>query len=400
MPKITKRTVEALRPADHDVLVWDDELRGFGVRVKPSGLRTYLVQYRNAQGRSRRLSVGNHGRLTAEEARKEARLILAEVERGGDPAETRDATRKAPTMAELCERYLAHHANTRKKAMSVYGDRRMVERFIRPTMGNRKVADVTRADVDKLHHGLRETPYQANRLLALLSKMMNLAEKWGLRPDGSNPCRHVEKFKEQKRERFLSAEELGRLATVLAEAERTATELPGVVAAVRLLVLTGCRLSEILTLRWDDVDFANACLRLPDSKTGAKVVHVNAPALAILASLRPQDGSGWVILGRGGPKSHLVNLEKPWRRIRAKAGLDDVRLHDLRHSFASVAVGLGEGLPMIGKLLGHTQTQTTARYAHLAADPVKAATERVGAAIAGMMNGQGAEVVELPQRQR
>ncbi len=399
MPKITKRLVETLKPADRDVFAWDDELRGFGVRVKPSAARSYVVQYRNAQGRSRRLTVGNHGRLTAEEARKEARLLLAEVERGGDPTETRDATRKAPTMAELCDRYLAHHADTRKKAKSVYGDNRMIERFVRPALGTRKVADVTRADVTKMHHGLRGTPYQANRVLALLSKMMNLAERWGLRPDGTNPCRHVEKFKEQKRDRFLSAEELGRLAGVLAEAERTATELPGVIAAIRLLVLTGCRLSEILTLRWEHVDFQTASLRLPDSKTGAKLVHLNAPALAILASMTPEDGSGWAIPGRDG-KSHLVNLEKPWRRIRAKAGLDDVRLHDLRHSFASVAVGLGEGLPMIGKLLGHTQTQTTARYAHLAADPVKAATERVGAALAGMMSGNGAEIVELPQRQR
>src|SRR5512132_2455942 len=137
-------------------------------------------------------------------------------------------------------------------------------------LGNRKVADVTRADIGKLHHSLRETPHQANRVLALVSKMMNLAEKWGLRPDGSNPCRHVEKYKEAKRERFLSAEELTRLGDVLAEAERTTMESPSVIAAVRLLVLTGCRLSEVLTLRWAFVDFAGACLRLPDSKTGAK----------------------------------------------------------------------------------------------------------------------------------
>jgi integrase len=372
MSKITKRHVEGMRPAASDVFAWDDELRGFGVRVKPSGLRSYLVQYRNAHGRSKRMTIGEHGRLTAEEARKQARLILAEVDKGGDPAEARDAARKAPTVTELCVRYLAEHAASRKKSRSVAGDRGMIDRFIVRALASRKVADVSHADVARLHHSLRQTPYQANRMLALLSKMMNLAEKWGLRPNGTNPCRHVEKFREAKRERFLSSDELGRLGDVLVQAEQNATELASVIAAVRLLVLTGCRLSEVLTLEWQHVDFANSCLRLPDSKTGAKIVHLNAPALAVLAGVERQQGSPWVIAGAKAG-THLVNLEKPWRRIRARAGIPDVRLHDLRHSFASVAVGLGEGLPMIGKLLGHTQTQTTARYAHLATDPVKAA---------------------------
>lgn len=399
MPKITKRLVEGITPAKSDVFAWDDELRGFGLRLKPSGLRSYIVQYRNAHGRSKRLTIGEHGRLTAEEARKQARLILAEVETGADPAERREAARHAPTVEDLCARYLVEHADTRKKSRSAAEDRRMINLLILPVLRSRKVADVTRADIGRLHHSLRKTYYQANRVLALISKMMNLAEKWGYRPDGSNPCRHVEKYKEAKRERFLSAEELTRLGEVLAEAECTATEFPSVITAIRLLVLTGCRLSEVLTLQWEFVDFANACLRLPDSKTGAKTVHLNAPALAVLARLERIEGSPWVI---DGAKSgtHLVNLQKPWRRIRAKAGIPDVRLHDLRHSFASVAVGLGEGLPMIGKLLGHTQTQTTARYAHLAADPVKAATERVGAALVGMLSGQRADIVDFTGRRR
>lgn len=399
MPKITKRLVENLNPSNQEVFVWDDELRGFGVRAKASGVRTYLVQYRNDHGRTRRYAIGKHGNLTAEEARKEAKLLLGDIERGKDPSTERKALRKAPTMSELCERYLVDHAGTRKKAKSSAQDRRLVERFILPKMGKRKVADLTRADFYKVHHDLRETPYQANRLLALLSKMMNLAEKWGVRSDGSNPCRHVEKFKEAKRERFLSADELARLSEVLADGERTTTELPSVIAAIRLLILTGCRLSEILTLQWQHVDFEGACLRLPDSKTGAKIVHLNAPALAVLSAVEREENSPWVIRG-GKPGYHLVNLEKPWRRIRAKAGVEDVRLHDLRHSFASVAVGLGEGLPMIGKLLGHTQTQTTARYAHLAADPVKAATERVGAALAGMMTGNSGDIITVSYQKK
>lgn len=413
MAKITKSVVEKLAPGERDVFAWDGELRGFGIRVKPSGMRSYFVQYRNCHGRSKRLTIGLHGRLTAEEARREARLILAEVEKGGDPAEARQTYRNAPTMTDLCDRYLAEHAREHKKASSVAADERNVRNHILPVLGSLKVASVTRADVDRLKRAVKEGktarreslgprrtldvrggPGAANRVLALLSKMMNLAEKWGVRPDGSNPCRHIDKFRENRRERFLSANEMARLAEVLAEAERTATELPSAITAIRLLILTGCRRMEILTLRWEHVDFDGARLRLPDSKTGAKVVHLNAPALAVLAAGDRDEDNPWVVRGVK-PDTHLVGLQNSWERIRAKAGLDDVRLHDLRHSFASVAVAMGEGLPMIGKLLGHTQTQTTARYAHLAADPVRAANERIGAAIAGMMAGTSAEVVPL-----
>ncbi len=394
MAKLTKRTVETLKPGTGDVFAWDDELRGFGVRVKPSGSRAYLVQYRTQHGRSRRLTIGQHGRLTVDQARREARVILADVARGNDPAGTREEARSAPTLATFAARYLADHADARMKPRSAAEDRRMLDRYVLPALGARKLADIDRADTTRLHQSMRETPYQANRVIGLLSRMFNLAERWGVRPDGSNPTRHVEKFKETGRERFLSADELARLGDVLAEAERTATEPASVIAAIRLLTLTGCRMSEILTLQWSNVDFQAACLRLPDSKTGAKIVHLNAPALEVLASI-DRDGSPWVIRGAKDGAA-LVNLEKPWRRIRAKAGLEAVRLHDLRHTHASVAVGLGEGLPMIGKLLGHTQVQTTLRYAHLAADPVKAATERVGGAIAGMLSGKpAADVIKL-----
>ena len=217
-----------------------------------------------------------------------------------------------------------------------------------------------------------------------MSKMLNLAERWGLRPDGSNPCRHVEKYAERKIERFLSAEELARLGEALLEAERTQTELPSVVAAIRLLLLTGCRFSEIITLRWDEVDLERKCLRLRDSKTGAKTVHLSEPAIEVLQSVDREPGNPFVIVGAK-PGSHLVNLRKPWCRIRASAGLDDVRIHDLRHSFASVAVAGGLSLPMIGALLGHSQPATTQRYAHLAGDPLRQATNLIGGRIATAM---------------
>ncbi len=399
MPKVTKRLVEGTKPAARDILKWDSELRGFGVRVKPSGIRSYLVQYRNHHGRSRRLTIGRHGRLTAEEARAEARKLLADVARGCDPAEDRKALRTALTMSEFAERYMTEYAEGKKKPGTLETDRINLRCHILPALGNLPVASITKSDVVRLHQSMKDTPGAANRTIQLVSHMLNVAEKWGQRPDGSNPCRHVEKFKERKRERYLSASELLCLGEVLAEAERTRTELPGAIAAIWLLIFTGCRRSEILTLRWEHVDFEKECLRLPDSKTGARTIHLNAPALEILSVVEHQDGNPYVIVG-GKPGAHLVNLRKPWQRIRKQADLEDVRLHDLRHSFASVAVGLGESLHMTGKLLGHSQAQTTQRYAHLADDPVKAATERVGAAISGMMAGKTSEVVPIKGQSR
>ena len=233
---------------------------------------------------------------------------------------------------------------------------------------------------------MRATPGAANRTLALLSKMFNLAEKWGLRPDGSNPCRHIEKYPERRIDRFLSNAELADLGKVLAEDEYGRTELPSSIAAIRLLLFTGCRLSEILTLRWEHVDFENQYLRLPESKTGPKLVYLSPPALDLLSDLKREDDNPFVILGRK-PGTHQVNLRKPWGRIRKKAGLEDVRIHDLRHSFASMAVAGGLSLPVIGALLGHSQPATTARYAHLADDPLRQAANIAGGRIAAAMKG-------------
>jgi integrase len=245
------------------------------------------------------------------------------------------------------------------------------------------VVDVTRQDAGKLHHGLRDTPYQANRVLAVLSKMFNLAERWGLRPDGSNPCRHVEKFSERKRERMLSPAELARLGDALTSYAGS----PYAVAAIKLLVFTGARLGEVLGLRWDWIDIDRGEARLPDSKTGAKTLHLPPPALVVLTKLPRLDNNPHVIVGQT-TGAAMVNLEKPWRAIRAAARLDDVRLHDLRHAFASVAASSGMGLPIIGKMLGHTQPSTTNRYAHLANDPVKAAAAAVAAKIAAAMRSE------------
>lgn len=219
--------------------------------------------------------------------------------------------------------------------------------------------------------------------------MFSLAEVWGLRPDGSNPCLHVKKYSEQKRERFLSPEEFAALGKALREIEADDSETQSAINAIRLLMLTGCRLNEIMTLKWGYVDLRGREFRLPDSKTGAKIVHFGETVAEVLKSIEKLDNNPWVIIGRK-EGARLTDLQHPWRPIRARAGLPDVRIHDLRHSYASGALALGEDLPMIGKLLGHTQMQTTARYAHLANNPVKAAAGKVSDFIGKAVMGRTA----------
>lgn len=371
--KLTKRTVEAAKPRAAKYHLFDTALPGFALCLYPSGERSYVVDYRTAGGRQRRMALGRHGVLTADQARRRAQDVLSAVLAGRDPLKERRDALHAPTLAELADRYLADHATPKKRPKSVYEDRRILARYILPKFGRRKVAELARVDVDRLHASMRATPIQANRVLFLLSTMLNLAEEWGLRPAGLNPCRRVERYAERKRQRFLSDDELARLGAALAEAERDNLEDPLAVAAVRLLVFTGCRRSEVLSLRWEHVDFERACLNLPSTKTGPATLILGPPALEVLRAL-PRS-SEWVFPGRGtGP---LYDLKGPWRRLRTRAGLASVRLHDLRHTHASVGVGVGLSLPLIGALLGHRQASTTQRYAHLAADPVRVAAERV-----------------------
>jgi integrase len=389
MPRLTKRTVEQIAPGSTETIHWDDELRGFGVRIWPSGRKVYLVMSR-VKGRLRKITIGPHGPITAEKARVRAHEIISEAKAGRDPAKEFDQARKAPTVKGLGERFLKEHVAVRCKPSTQAEYKRSVELFINPKIGTRKVTDIERQDITELHHGLSHIPYQANRTLGVLSKMFSLAEAWGIRPDGSNPCLHVKKYVEQKRARFLSPEEFAALGKALREVEQDGSETQSAVDAVRLLMLTGCRLGEIMTLKWDYVDLKARELRLPDSKTGAKIVHFGKTAADVLKGIEKLEDNPYVITGKK-QGSRLTDLQHPWRRIRAKAKLDDVRIHDLRHSYASGALALGEGLPMIGKLLGHTQVQTTARYAHLANDPVKAAAGRVSDMIGAAMLANGKE---------
>jgi integrase len=399
---ITKRAVDAAKARKTDTYLWDKDLHGFGLKVTPAGSKVYLVRYRlgGRKGRTRRITIGRHGEITPTIARAEAKRLLGEVAARRDPAAERDKATANKSLAVVLDQFMAEHVTPKLKASTAESYERIAMLYVRPSLGRRSVGEVTRPDIARLHHEMRAKPYQANRTLAMLSKFFGWGEKHGLRPDGSNPCRHVDRYPQEGRERFLSQAELGHLGDALREAEKDKSCSPWVIAAIRLLTFTGARRNEILTLRWEHVSKEHESLLLPDSKTGRKAVHLNAPALALLQTIPRIEGNPYVICGEKAGR-HLVNLEKPWRRIRAAAKLDDVRLHDLRHSFASVAASGGQSLVVIGKMLGHSQPATTARYAHLADDPVKAASEAVGRHIAAAMDGgNSGEVVGCRGREQ
>lgn len=421
MPKLTKRFVDSVRSGAGDQVIFDDELPGFGLRVHVSGVRSYLVQYRNAQGRSRRLTLGKHGKITADEARSRALRIFTAVRDGADPVAARRAYVDAPTVDALLDRYLAEHVERCNRPATRAEVRRFVERHIRPTLGKLKVAAVTRHDVAKLHRGLAATPRQANLVLASCSKAFALAEEWGMRPDGSNPCRRIARNPERHRERFLSGEELARLAATLrmaeteglpwvvnerapkakhlARAENCRTLCPRVItAAIELLAFTGCRLSEVLNLRWEHVDLEGGTLTLPETKAGTpQTVVLNAPARQVLKELAVAKAAEWVLPSRD-PRRPLARdwVEAKWQRIRAAAGLADVHLHDLRHTVGTLAAQSGANGFLIRDLLRHRDLATTGRYVHRADAPLRTLSEMVGERIAAAMARRpAADVVPL-----
>ncbi len=290
MPKLTKRIIDATEPQVTEFFLWDESIPGFGLRVMPSGRKSFVVQYR-AGRRPRRMSLGPSTVLTCDQARTRAITIIAAVKNGEDPAAVRAANRNAATVSDLAERFDKEHIAVRLKASTAKEYRGNLRRFILPALGRLAVPEITRADVAKFHHDLRHIPYQANRCLEVVSKMFVLAEMWGLRPDGSNPRKHIRKYPEEKRERFLSAAELRRIGDVLREMEIEGIELPSAILAARLLILTGCRLGEIMTLKWEYVDFNEHALRLPDSKSGKKTVHLGTPAVECLQTAQRIHGN-------------------------------------------------------------------------------------------------------------
>jgi integrase len=421
---LTKRSVEAIEPASRNVIAWDAEIPGFGVKVTPRGARIYVLQY-SRRNRDRRVTIGRHGDLTANQARIEATAMRGIIARGGDPAEDRTRERAIPTLRVLAERYMAEHAIPKKKPRSADSDRRLLDCHVLPLLGDRQVSEITRADLRRFltdvgsgktrldqKTGLRGRRIvrggkgAANRCLTLMSKMMMLAEDWGYRTAGDNPCRMVERFDEsagRDRARFLSEAQLARLGDALAAAEAADPRHRLPANIVRLLLLTGARMGEIVTLRRERIDLERGLIRLADSKTGPKVIVASAPARQLLAELL-KDGPefGYVFPGprpaKGRGEQPYGGLKRFWATIRDAAGLGDARIHDLRHTYASVGVAGGFGLPLVGKLLGHSQASTTERYSHLADDPVRQASEVTGKRIQALLAGSSAEIVPLAGR--
>lgn len=395
--KITLKSVKDMKPGD---TIWDSELRGFGVRYRQEG-RFFMLKY-SINGRQRFYTIGEwNGDLTPEKARGEAEKLRGKIRDGVDPMTQKASDRKIPVVKNAFPEFLSEIAAKRsKRTHAEY--KRAYEKFILKQIGNYRIDAIARPDIAKLHHSSSDTPYQANRILALLSSFFSWCEKNGYRADGINPCRHVEKFKESSRERFLSENEIYRLGQALKEFEeenKYVREHPHkkkkgakqedritsyITAAIRLLLLTGARCNEILTLKWADVDFERRLIRLQESKTGQKTIYLSAPALQMLAEMPRIQGNPYVICGKK-EGSHLVNIKDPWGQIRQKAQLNDVRIHDLRHNYASTAVVSGHHLKVIGSLLGHADTKTTERYAHLANDPLQTANEAISNRILNAM---------------
>ena len=380
MPKITKRAVDALVPEERERILWDDDIKGFGVRVHPTGRKVYIVKYRH-EGRSVKVTIGPHGPVTPAAARAKAAEIVTLAKTGRDVTGRSPHARGSATVADLARRFIDEYAPAHLKPNTVRLYRKIIDNRILPRLGKRRVSDIGKSDVAALHQDMRDVPGHANRTLSVLSRMMTLAEVWEMRPEGVNPCRYVKKYPEHKRERFLSDDEYRRLGAALRDAETEGFASPAAITAIRLLMLTGCRSGEIMSLRWEYVDLNLGELRLPDSKTGSKVVHLGDPAIAVLRGIPRMEDNPWVLPGLK-RNTHIAYLHDSWRRVLDRAGIENLRIHDLRHSFASGGLLVGEGLPMIGKLLGHSKVQTTARYAHLANDPVKAAANRIASRIA------------------
>ena len=379
--KLSNRTVDALK-VRQDTSFWDLRLPGFGVRVYPSGAKIYIVRARGPRG-PRQATVGRHGVISASQARRDGALMIARIRAGEEPLKVAKRPRRVagPTVAEVAKRYMDEHVSVRCKPSSARTMLTLVRVHIVPNFGHLRFASLKPGQIVKLHHGMAPTPVQANLVVGTLTHMFKLAAGWGIVPEGTNPCRTVVKYRERKRDRYLTDAEYHRLGSVLDEALIEGGATAASVTAIRLLMLTGCRCNEILRLSWDEVDPEAGELRLRDSKTGPRTVSLSPMTSELLANLPRTPDDVWVIPGRK-PGTHMRKLDTAWRKLRSRAGLHDVRLHDLRHSFASRALSLGESLPMIGKLLGHTQIATTARYAHLDRHAVHEAAERVANSIA------------------
>ncbi|MBF0186208.1 MAG: tyrosine-type recombinase/integrase [Magnetococcales bacterium] len=394
MAKITKRIVDGVKADGREQFVWDQEIPGFGLRVFGSGKRSYVIQYK-VNGRTKRMSLGPHGRLTPEEARKEARKLLGQVSGGGDPAGEKKRANQSGTVAKLVERYLEDYVAIHNRASTAKEFSRLANSWIVPELGTMRVEAVGRQDVIKLHQSMKATPRQANHALAVLSRMFSLAEVWELRPEGSNPCRLIRKFPENSRERFLSEKELTCLGNAIDDLILKAEAPSDAFMAIRLLALTGCRLGEILGLKWEHVDFEQGCFQLPYAKAGNRQHPIGDTVIELLKQWPKRKGCPWVVSN----KDHVAPLsastvESIWRQVRNAAKLKDVRIHDLRHTVGTYAGQTGANAYQVRDKLGHRTLAMTGRYVNRLAPSLRDLSNDIEQRISGAMGSRVVSSVE------
>jgi integrase len=385
--RISLKAIAGLAPGQ---TIWDSDVKGFGVR-RQRRAAVYVLKYRDADGRQRFLTIGRHGSpWTPETARAKAKQHLARLVVHQSGSDAQPSPCGSPTLGEFSKTYLERYGFLHKEPRSVAEDRRNLELHILPVLGGKRLAEITAADIALFHTLRGECPANANRCLALLSHIFTIAAKWEAMPAGVNPCRGIKRFPEHIRERFMSAEEVVSLGKALADADADHTadgrEDWRALNILRLLIYTGARLSEILTLQWGWIQWEGSFARLPESKTGTKTLPLPQPALNILHMISEKRGrpSKFVFPGKRSG-TYFTGIQKPWQRIRLRAGLPDVRIHDLRHCFASTAVAHGESLYLVGAVLGHRATSTTQRYAHLSIQPLLDSANRTSARLAALM---------------
>jgi integrase len=369
MPKFTKSYVEALKPLEKTYEVWDTDIRGLGCMVHPTGRKTYYFLYRfNKSTLKQRLKVGAHGHITCDIAREVVRGWMGDLARGIDPKEhnkkLEEQEKNAITMEAFLKIYNDKHKKVHNKESTIIRDAYRLKGIIIPLLGSKKISEVTGDDILKLQNHLKNSPIQFNRCKSILSKAFSLAELWGYRPKNSNPCQGIQKFPEKKKERFLTHEELEKLDAALKRDDVVKLTSPYSLAAIRMLMYTGCRLGEILSLKWVDVFLKEGYLHLKDSKTGEKTIPLSESAKAVLGNITRVKENPYVFVGTK-PGTSLTTLKRAWTNVRRLANLEEVRIHDLRHTFASLAIKQGVDLYTVSKLLGHKNIATTTRYAHL-----------------------------------
>jgi len=372
--KLTKRFVESLSSEEkEEILAWDAEIKGFGIRVFATGRKTYFVQYRNEGGSTRRKKIGVHGSITAEQAREEAKKLLGEIAKGEDPSKEAKQAKLKPTFGQFANDYLELYAKVNKRESSFKADQRRLKRILLPRFEFRKLDEITGRDIQVLHHELRNTAYEANRVYDLLSSMFNIAIKWGWATN--NPTQGITCYQEHKRNRWLDDRELQELSVVLDKYPNQNTA-----NIVRLLVLTGARSHEIFTSTWDQFDLEKGVWTKPAHTTKEKKMEhipISSQTISLLKEMQKRREGPYLFPGKI-PGSPITDIKKAWATIKKRAGLPEVRIHDLRHTHASHLVSSGLSLSIVGKMLGHTQASTTQRYAHLADQPLREAAEFFG----------------------